>query len=175
MNGERVLREKRRLQQQRRLAREAYQPIWQRIRRQTPVVFALQGTLHSFRLELSQEAALERLRKQGAVFALETAARLRWRCQLLNSDDVFAYVVDLQGIEIGTRDEARPGLEPFGRAPHAFLVQIPELPPFDTQPDGSRFVQPDRLIMEYVGLVGHRFDLLAALCARIDAARADCP
>ncbi|MHB2016696.1 MAG: hypothetical protein ACYCW6_07085 [Candidatus Xenobia bacterium] len=164
MTLQRTLREKARLQRQRRLMRDAYLPVWQRIRSNMPIVFALQGNLQVF---ANDDATTDRLRSSGAVFTLESAARMRYNCKLINTDDVFAYLD--HPVPFGPPlPEEPPGLQVGARPPRAFVVVGESLPAFETMPDGTRVVLPDRLLMEYVGFFGHRFDLLAALCACID-------
>jgi hypothetical protein len=155
-------RELRRLHQERarrRLGRRAYATVYRRVARLIPIVLACSGQLRAYPVREEPGACLERL-APNSVFCFETALELRSKRRLLAGQDMHAYTLSAptDGVLVPTP----PLLPAWSRPPHLFLIVVATLPP-SLDLGGRRLVTAERLIREYLGALGHRFDLLAAL------------
>lgn len=170
---ERELRRSRQERRRRRLVREAWRSIYRRVSHLTPVALAASGELHVYPLNAARETVLEALAPE-VVFGFETALELRGGRRVLTGGDLHAYTKrrnlpellrswDILGSEVvGT-----PSLTPaFPCPPRLFLLVRKDLPPFD-RIAGSRVVTGEWLVREYLGTLGHRFDLLAVVLDRL--------
>jgi len=162
---ERVLKER----QCRRLEREAYASVYRRVARLVPVVLPLAGEVHAFPIEGDVDALMEALRPT-CVFGFETALQMRSGRRMLNGSDVHAYtrVAAPPPSLVGAEVAASPLVPVLPRRPYLFLVSRDPLPP-SVETSRGRVVSDDWMLREYLGAIGHRFDLLSAVLHHMGA------
>lgn len=165
---ERALRRARAERRRRRLERRAYGSVYARIAHLVPVVLPLAGETRAFPLEGDPGPVVEAL-AGSCVFGFETALEIRAGQRLLKVNDLHAYTEPelhpgiAEGVPGLGPEALRPPLVPvLPRQPHLFLVLRRPLPPF-TRLEGRRVVSGEWLLREYLGALGHRFDLLAVV------------
>lgn len=153
-----------------RLAREVAGGAARRMLRVVPALFDLDGQLTARRLLAPREAVIDALRA-AAIFAGDTAMRLRHGAGFLTGGDVHAYLRStdpLGALVRATMIDPEPWPDTVlarpWPGPPRLLVCITEAPPaFVVLPSGHSVVTPERLRRELIGAVGARADLFALL------------
>jgi hypothetical protein len=151
-----------------RLIREVAGPLWHRMVRVVPLSFQGQGRLVARVLLASREAVIEAL-KPNAVFAVDTAMRLAHGVGFLASQEVQAYLAELEPLDrlaasglISPEDHFDSILvRPWPGPTRLLACLVDELPPSRLVKGGYRVVTSERLGRELVGAVGPRADLFA--------------
>lgn len=157
--------------QRRRLVRHAYASVYARLAHLVPVVLPLAGRTRCFPLEGDPREVVSAL-AASCTFGFETALEIRAGRRLLNVQDVHAYVMD-DGMVDGVPGLVGPETVPprlvpaLPRHPHLFLVAVSALPPA-VRIGGLRVVSGEWMVREYLGALGHRFDLLAVVLKHLD-------
>ena len=124
-----------------------------------PVVLACSGELRAFPIHEERQALLERL-TPSSIFCFETALELRHGRRLLTGQDLHVYT--LEAPAAGALVPTPPLLPIHSRPPQLFQIQVDTLPTA-MDVNGRRVVSAELLVREYLGALGHRFDLLATL------------
>lgn len=147
------------------LTRRAYPSVYRAVAHLVPVVLPLVGRMQAYPLTAPAREVLDRLARQS-VLCFETALEAWKGRRLLTARDLHAYTTD------ANLAESLPGLGPecvppdltpiFPRDPHLFLWVLQAWPEH-VELEGVRVVTAERLLREYLGTVGQRFDLLAVL------------
>lgn len=158
--------------EQRRLLRQAYEPIYRKYRTVIPSIFTRNGEASVHMVRRDPGGLIERLIEAG-VFTLDTAAELRWGIRLVHTPNVSVYLPNADPLnrladeQVLVRDPSDTFIyaSPVRIGPRLFAVVPDEMPPHDTLPSGHRVVTVDRLTREFVGTFGLRLDLLAAFDA----------
>ncbi len=153
-----------------RLAREVAGAAGGRMLRVVPALFDMEGTVTARRLLATREAVIDALR-DDAVFASDTAMRLRLGAGFLTGGDVHAYLCGAEALErlVGAGlVDAEPWpdvvLSRPWPGPARLLVCMTKTPPACVVlPSGHKVVAPERLRRELIGAVGARADLFALL------------
>ncbi len=157
----------------RRLVREAYASVYRRIAHLVPILLPVSGQVHTLPIEGLHGDLVEAL-AASCVFGFETAFEVRTGRRLLNAMDVHAYTTDaehpcLTGNFPGLGSEAAsPRLVPsLPRPPYLWIVAGDVLPPA-VKIGGRQVVSGEWMLREYLGALGHRFDLLAVVLKCVD-------
>lgn len=147
------------------LTRRAYHSVYRTVAHLVPIVLPLVGRMQAYPLTAPAHEVLDQLTPQS-VLCFETALEAWKGRRLLTAQDLHAYTTNacLAECIAGLGPEcAPPDLTPtFPRDPHLFLWVLQALPEHVQLAD-VRVVTAERLLREYLGTVGHRFDLLAVL------------
>lgn len=164
------LRRARRKAQHRRLVRQSAADLWRRWMRHPPSLFCLRGELLIHETRGSKEQITAAL-KDKAIFALDTAAELRWGLRLVRGNDVHAYLptrANLNAlVEAGliaqTPLPTRILFPPHPVKPRLVAVLTSSPPPSERTVSGHLVVEGEEMVREYIGALGMRADLIAVL------------
>ena len=153
-----------------RMLRELAGSAWARMLRVDPVALCREGRLEVRALRSDRDAVVEALR-EDAVFALDTALRLRCGRGALSGGDVHAYLTSdapLGRLAAAGLIDAAPHpdatlVRPWPGPPRLFAIIVSALPEHELVAGAARAVTRERLAAELIGAVGRRADLFASI------------